>query len=858
MYLTMKVGLLFSTLHSLLPVCIVFGYQIESSIKVIENYVVGVDAGTESIRVGIFSSGGQVEGTGVVSYQSAFPRPGWAEQSPSDWWESIGIACNNAINSSGIPKEQIVSVCVDTTACSVVALDKNYKVLRPSLLWMDARSAPQTNEILLKGIGDPALHVNCNGEGPLSAEWMIPKALWIKQNEPDIWNRAAYICEKQDYFNFMLTDRLCASGCNVAARWHWDAEVACAAESGSTDGRPVSLLEKIDLKDLLEKWPKSCVPMGDYVGSLTNTAATHLGLCEGISVIQGGPDAYVGMIGLGCVEAGQLALITGSSHLHLCVGRERRYAAGVWGAYNGAPLPGLCFAEGGQSSTGSVMRWARRLLSGTDNDPVSYRKLDDEASKVAIGSAGIIGLETFQGSRTPVTDPLARGALIGLSLAHDRSHIWRALMESVCMGTRAALEAMYAAGYGTGAREILVSGGATRTPLWLQMHADVTGLEVVVGRSDNSPLLGAAILAAVGAGMFASVKEAAGSMVVLSDRVRPNPVAKLQYDKLFQVYKRLSPAIREVVHGIHSLNNPTSPATDTVSGPTDTTADMITSKVTAVASSYSNGATKPSTRHPATKSDNKSTAPSVITLKSGRQGFIVPSLLAADAAALGQELQTCLSAGSTWVHLDICDGGELCQKQLTFGPQTVAALHRLCPQALLDAHVVSADPASLVIPLAKAGVSRFTFQWESLDCPESALILAKSIRQEGLHCGVSISPYTHISVLSNLLEQRWLDGTLLIDLVDVLAVLPGVGGQSFNTTVLEKVSELYTLYPLLKNIAVDGGIKQETARLAACAGANVLIAGSSCFGNNRSVKDGEDIIKRRISILRDALIDVGR
>ena len=132
----------------------------------------------------------------------------------------MGEACRQAIKQSGVDPKLIKGLCVDSTACSVVALGKNYEPLRPCLLWCDGRAAKQCNEILEKGRGDPALKRNCDGSGPLSAEWMIPKALWLKQNEPKTWTSSSYICEKQDYFNFKLTGRLVMSGCNVAARWH--------------------------------------------------------------------------------------------------------------------------------------------------------------------------------------------------------------------------------------------------------------------------------------------------------------------------------------------------------------------------------------------------------------------------------------------------------------------------------------------------------------------------------------------------------------------------------------------------------------------------------------------------------------
>ena len=307
--------------------------------------VIGVDGGTESIRACCFDAKtGQIIGKScAVPYTTSHPQPGWAEQNPTDWYNNLSQAVRGALDSidrdedEGVVIDDVVAICVDTTCCSVVALDMNYKPLRPALLWMDARSAPQTKEIMDKCKGDAALNVNCNGNGPISAEWMTPKALWIKQNEPHVWKKAVNICEYQDYINYRLTGVLCASSCNAAARWHWDGEecIKVSGEGDSVDdkyrGRPMSLYKKLGMSELADKLPKDCLCMGSLVGHLTKEAASDLGLKEGLPVAQGGPDAFVGMVGLGCIYPQQLCLITGSSHLHCVVTSQPTTAEGTWG-----------------------------------------------------------------------------------------------------------------------------------------------------------------------------------------------------------------------------------------------------------------------------------------------------------------------------------------------------------------------------------------------------------------------------------------------------------------------------------------------------------------------------------------------
>lgn len=235
-----------------------------------KQYILTADLGTESCRVGIFNTTGGLISTSNLAYQTLFPRPGYAEQNPQDWYNNLQIACQRALSHEEIRPEDIISICIDTTACSVCILDEEKQPLRNCILWCDARAEAQTAEILSKGISDPHLRLNCNGQGPISAEWMIPKALWIKQNEPEIWQKSKYVCEKQDYMNYKLTGKLVVSGCNANARWHW---------IGSRP--PVSLLEKIGFQDLIQKWPEEYVPMGEKVGELTAEAALSLGLLPG-------------------------------------------------------------------------------------------------------------------------------------------------------------------------------------------------------------------------------------------------------------------------------------------------------------------------------------------------------------------------------------------------------------------------------------------------------------------------------------------------------------------------------------------------------------------------------------------------
>jgi ribulose kinase len=232
----------------------------------------------------------------------------------------MGVAVRGALAKARISPTEIIAISVDTTCCSVVALDASGQPLRRSMIWMDVRAAKEADEVA--ATKDAALRVNGGGAGPVSAEWMIPKALWLKRRQPDIYNRAAMLGEYQDYITLKLTGQWVGSLGIAAIRWHYQTQHG---------GVPRSLLNTLGIAELEAKWPQQMLAPGQPIGSLTSEAAEHLGLKAGTLVVQGGPDAFMGLIGLGVTEPGELGLITGSSHLLLGVTQKPVHQAGVWG-----------------------------------------------------------------------------------------------------------------------------------------------------------------------------------------------------------------------------------------------------------------------------------------------------------------------------------------------------------------------------------------------------------------------------------------------------------------------------------------------------------------------------------------------
>lgn len=488
-----------------------------------------VDGGTESLRARVYDLTGECLGNVAVPYDTTFIAGARAEQNPEHWWENFIKASRGAITQSGVSPSQIEAIAYATTCCSVVALDENGDALRPALIWMDVRANEEADEIL--ATADEALLLNGGGQGPVSAEWMIPKALWLKRNEPKIFEKAFRICEYQDFLTYRLTGEWAASLDNTGLRWHY---------RNRDGGWAKSLVTSLGMDDILEKWPPRVAAPGELLGTLTADAAQSLGLAQSVKVIQGGADALVGMIGLGVALPGQLALITGSSHLQFGVTKEPLNAPGVWGAYADIVYPDRYIVEGGQTSTGSIINWLGRLTGGLD-----YDELNRKAAKLAPGCDGLIVQDHFQGNRTPYTDPLSRGAIIGLTLAHEKHHIFRAMMEGIGFGTRAILDAFAEAGYQSG--EMTVGGGASASDLWLQIHADTAGIPVRVPASPDAPSTGSAVLAAYGAGYFKTIDEGIAAMVHPGRVIEPIAQNVTRYKEIYAQYKALYPALNGVL-----------------------------------------------------------------------------------------------------------------------------------------------------------------------------------------------------------------------------------------------------------------------------------------------------------------------
>ena len=504
-----------------------------------DELVLGIDAGTAGLRAGLFDLEGRPLGFHDQAYPTRYPRPGWAEQRPAEWWEALVAAVRGCLGAHGLDAARVIGLAVDAP-CDILLADATGAPLTDSLMWMDLRASAQAQ--LLTQTGDPVLRY-CGGDVP--AEWPLPKALWLKQHEPALWAQATYLVEQMGWLTWRLTGEWAIPLNSGAAKWLYRA----SAGAETPAGWPWRLLQAVGLEDLPEKVPGAVLPMGAQAGRLTATAAEELGLRAGIAVSMSGIDAHAGMVGLDVLAPGTLALITGTSTCQLAQSPRAVFDPGLWGPFEDAVVPGEWTLEAGQASTGGTVRWLLDLLGDAlPSGAERYAAADAAASEVPPGADGLTVLDFWQGSRTPIKDPAARGAIWGLTPAHGAGHLLRAVYEGTAYGNRHILDMLARLGVPTD--RIVACGGGTRSRLWLQILADVAGVPISLTAVPDAVALGSAICAAVGAGAFPDLRAAGRAMVRLTTTVEPDPSTRQAYDEGYIRYKETYEALAPLFHRV--------------------------------------------------------------------------------------------------------------------------------------------------------------------------------------------------------------------------------------------------------------------------------------------------------------------
>lgn len=502
--------------------------------------VLGIDAGTGSLRAGIFDLQGQPLGFYDQGYSTFYPQSGWAEQRPADWWNALVTAVRGCLAKSGVDSARVIGLAIDAP-CDILLTDAAGVPLTESIMWMDLRATEQAQA--LTATRDPVLRF-CGGDVP--AEWPVPKALWLKQHQSALWEQATYLVEQMGWLTWRLTGEWAIPLNSAAAKWHYRAN----AGEETPAGWPQGLLRSVGLEDLADKVPGKVLPMGAKAGELTTQAAEQLGLRAGVAVSMSGIDAHAGMVGINVLAPGTLALITGTSTCQLVQSPAPVIDPGLWGPFEDAVVPSEWTIEAGQASTGGTVRWLLDMLGGAlPTGADRYIAADAAASAVQPGADGLTVLDFWQGSRTPIKDPHARGTIWGLTTAHGPGHLLRAVYEGTAYGNRRILEKLAELGVPT--RQIVACGGGTRSVLWLQILADVAGVPITLTTEPDAVSLGSAICAAVGAGAFPDLRTAGQAMVHPGTTVEPKAANLALYDEGYARYKETYSALAPLFHRTH-------------------------------------------------------------------------------------------------------------------------------------------------------------------------------------------------------------------------------------------------------------------------------------------------------------------
>jgi len=536
------------------------------------HYYLGIDVGTGSARAGIFDGGGRMLAAAVQPIRMWKPAPDHVEQSSDDIWRACGRAVRAALRRAALPGSAIRGIGFDAT-CSLVALDAADRPVsvsttgRPErnvIVWMDHRAIPQADRINRLGHG-----VLRYVGGAISPEMQTPKLLWLKENLPAAWKRAARFLDLPDYLTYRATGDDTRSLCTTVCKWTY-----LGHRDGAGAGWDAGYFRRIGLGDLAaEKFVRigrTVRPMGEPVGrGLTARAARELGLATGTPVGVAIIDAHAGGLGLlGARLDGvapdakilnrRLALIGGTSSCHMAVSGAPRFIRGIWGPYYSAMIPELWLTEGGQSATGAlidhvifshaaaaplqaVARRAGRSVYEELNARLDALALAEKTRHPAELTRDLHVEPDFHGNRSPRADPMLRGAISGLTLsatADDLARLYLAAIQAVAYGTRHIVEEMNRRGYAIDT--LLVCGGGTKNPVFLREHADITGCRLVLPKEPEAVLLGAAVLGAVASRDRADVLAAMRAMNAAGRIVAPARGAAARFhDAKYRVFHRM-------------------------------------------------------------------------------------------------------------------------------------------------------------------------------------------------------------------------------------------------------------------------------------------------------------------------------
>ncbi len=496
-------------------------------------YWLGIDIGTGGSRALLADARGKIVSSFTAPHEDMrMERPLWAEQRPENWWDAAQAAIRGALGQARKTGADVRGIGLSGQMHGLVILDEANQVIRPALIWCDQRSQPQVDAVNQIIGRDNVLAFTAN---PVLTGFTLPKLLWVRDNEPASFERVRKLLLPKDYVRFRLTGEFAtdvsdASGTalfDVVTR-QWSAEMADRL--------------KLDREILPAVYESS-----DVTGVVSEEAAAATGLAAGTPVVGGGGDQASSAVGNGIVEPGVVSCTLGTSGvvfahmerpLYDPLGRVHTFCHAVRGAWH---------VMGVTQGAGLSLQWFRNQLAPATD----YDKLTAEAATAPPGSQGLFWLPYLMGERTPHLDAAARGGWVGLTARHTRADALRALLEGVSYSQKDCLDIIEH--LGVPVESVRVSGGGARSAFWRQLLADVFGKKVVTLETQEGSAFGAALLAMVGTGAYASAPEACRALIREVDAVSPRPHESQLYRRGHEVYRALYPALRPIYGLIANL-----------------------------------------------------------------------------------------------------------------------------------------------------------------------------------------------------------------------------------------------------------------------------------------------------------------
>lgn len=498
-------------------------------------HYLGIDIGTSGTKSLVMDARGRVLATATAEHPIFAPHPGWSEQRPQDWWASTVASARQALRKGRIKGSQVAAIGLSGQMHGLVITDDAGKPLRPSLIWNDQRTGEQAAQIE-QAVGGRSRLIALVGNAAMTS-FTLTKLLWVRQNEPKVYERIRHFLLPKDYV------RLCLTGEYVGEVSDMSGTLMLDQRKRDWSGEIISKFQ-ID-RDILPP----VVESHEITGRLTKKAADALGLSAGTPVVGGGGDQPAGAVGNGVVVEGLTSATMGTSgvvyvHSQRYVtdpkSRANTFCSCVDGEYC---LFGCVLAAGGS------LQWYRNTLGSAEIAEAKRKRIDPyelltaQAAAAPAGCEGVFWLPYLTGERTPHADPLARACWIGIHSRTTRGELVRSVMEGATFAMNDAVTVLRQRGLNI--RQVRLSGGGARSQFWRQLQADIYGATCATINCEEGPAYGVALLAAVGAGEYRDIRQACSAAIRITRTIQPQAKAKKLYQKLHAQYARLYPALKE-------------------------------------------------------------------------------------------------------------------------------------------------------------------------------------------------------------------------------------------------------------------------------------------------------------------------